>query len=241
MRIDFEAYWSPQPLDGKVYGPREILEMEDTAGIDMVVLMPSPDFRPDNRGLAEAIRGYEDRIIGCAQVNPRFGEEAVEELETAITRWGLKALKLMPTFHGYAVESPTVDPVMEKARELGIPVNIHSGSYNCYPLEIAALAQRYPEVPIIMDHMGYRFRENQAILAARMCPNIYLGTTLICVEPILIKFAVKELGPERVVFGSNAPGSYPDLCVEAIRRLNLGAEAEVLIFGENLARIYKLV
>jgi predicted TIM-barrel fold metal-dependent hydrolase len=53
----------------------------------------------------------------------------------------------------------------------------------------------------------------------------------------VIERAVRELGPERVVFGSNWPNLYSDLAVEAIRRQRLGQEAEELIFGGNLARI----
>jgi len=48
---------------------------------------------------------------------------------------------------------------------------------------------------------------------------------------------VRELGPERVVYGSNWPNVFSDLAVEAIRRQKLGSEAEGLVLGGNLARI----
>ena len=241
MKMDFEFYYSDQPLDGVIYDASKVLEMEDAAGIDRVVWMPQPFFRPDNRGMAKALEGFErrDRFILCCQVNPHFGQEAVDELEYCVTRLGMKSLKLMPTLHGYTIDSPLVYPLVEKCRELGVLVNIHSGSHGCSPLEIAALATRYPEVPIIMDHMGYRYHTREAITAAQHCPNIYLGTTIVSpAEPILVKVAMKEVGPGRIVFGSNGPGTYPDMSVEGIRRLRLGAEAEALILGETLARLY---
>ncbi|HAA75221.1 TPA: hypothetical protein DCE37_08890, partial [Candidatus Latescibacteria bacterium] len=55
-----------------------------------------------------------------------------------------------------------------------------------------------------------------------------------------VKIAVDEIGPERVVFGSNLPEYRPIQVKRAIQRLNLGAEAEELIFGGNLGRIYGL-
>jgi predicted TIM-barrel fold metal-dependent hydrolase len=88
-----------------------------------------------------------------------------------------------------------------------------------------------------MDHMGYREWTADAIEAARDNPNLYLGTTIASFEPITIAHAVRELGPERIVYGSNWPNLYSDLAVEAIRRQRLGQEAEELILGGNLARI----
>ncbi len=233
MKMDFEVYLSPG------YTPEDILALEDQAGIDKAVIMPQVRFGPDNEGLARAIKGY-DRLLGCVCVNPNFGEEALGELRTAITDWGLKGLKLMAPVQAYNISSSIVYPLMDLARELEIPVTIHSGPSPAHPLEIAALVMRYPEVPVIMDHMGHRGYTEQAIRAAEICPNIYLGTTIAAFEPRGVKAAVDALGPERVVFGSNAPSAYPDLAMESIRRLKLGDEIEALIFGENLAKIYKL-
>ena len=88
--------------------------------------------------------------------------------------------------------------------------------------------------------MGYREWVNDAIEVARDNPNVYLGTTIAAFEPVTIKQAIQELGPERVVYGSNWPNLYSDLAVKAIRRARFGREAEELIFGGNLARLLKM-
>jgi predicted TIM-barrel fold metal-dependent hydrolase len=126
---------------------------------------------------------------------------------------------------------------MTLARELGLVVNIHSGSEISHPLAIGALCRRFPDVTVLMDHMGYREWVGDAIEAARDNPNLYLGTTIASFEPTTVERAVRELGPERVIYGSNWPNLYSDLAVEAIRRQKLGSEAEALIFGGNLSRI----
>lgn len=233
LRLDFEVYLGPGG------DPAELIALLDQAGIDRAVVMPRVQLRPDNRGLVAAVRGY-DRLIPCASVNPNFGEEAVQELRTAVTEWGMRGLKLMPPGFALNLLGPATLRVMAVARELAIPVTIHSGPPPGHPLEIAALALRFPEVPIIMDHMGYRDYTGAAIAAAQLAPNIYLGTTLAAFEPGVVRAAVQAVGPTRVVFGSNAPSAYPDLAMESIRRLKLGREAEDLIFGENLRRIYRL-
>jgi uncharacterized protein len=146
-------------------------------------------------------------------------------------------LKIMPSIYNTPPTSANARALMDVARELGVSVNIHSTGNNGSPLEIGALAKRYPEVPIIMDHMGYRNDGREAILAAQDNPNIYLGTTIAAFEPSFIATAIREVGVERIIFGSNLPNCYPDLAVEAIRRGNFGAEAEALILGGNLARM----
>ncbi|MBI3944198.1 MAG: amidohydrolase [Chloroflexi bacterium] len=244
MYIDSEFYYDPAPLDGVLYDPATTLALELAAGIDTVVWMPQPRLRPLNYMMAQALEDFpqRDRFILCGTLNPQFGQETVDELEKCILEWGFKGLKLMATLHGYNLNTPPVYTLLDKARELGVVINIHSGSYNSHPLQIAALARRYPELPFIMDHMGYRSYTGDAVIAAQECPNIYLSTTLISpAEPIMIKFAVARVGPERVVFGSNGPGTYVDMSMEGIRRLKLGQAAEDLIFGGNAARAYNLV
>jgi predicted TIM-barrel fold metal-dependent hydrolase len=235
--MDFEYYWITEPIYGVVYGVKEVLADADAGGIDHVVLIPGNNVNPDNKGLAEAVKG-QPRLIGCCQINPTFGQAAVDELETAITRWGMRSLKLMPMSCNYDIASRTPRAVLDKAYELKIPVNIHSSPWpGCRPWEIAAVAARYPKMPIIMDHMGYRDCVSQAWEVAKTYPNIYLACNTVA-EPLTIKEAVLQVGADRIVFGSNGPGVFVDLAVEAILRLKLGREAEEAILGGNLARVY---
>jgi len=166
LTADYNANLLPGPaLEDRIWGPADILRLEDQAGIDRAIIVPACQVWPDNEGLTTAIRGY-DRLIGCAIINPQFGEKAVRELERCVREWGIKGLKLMPTFHGYPVNAAVVDPLVRKARDLGIPLTVHSGSWNAEPLQISVLADRYPEVPIIMEHSGYRWYLGDALDAA---------------------------------------------------------------------------
>ena len=243
MYIDTEFYFDTAPLDGVLYDAAKTLEIEQAVGIDKVVWMPQPHLRPPNAEMIQALEGFagRDRFSLCCTLNPQFGKETVDELEHCVVEWGMTALKLMPTFHGYALTSPAVYQLLDKARELSVIINIHSGSFNCQPLQIAALARRYGELTFIMDHMGYRYNFADALTAARECSNVYLSTTLVSpAEPILVKYAVAAVGPEQIVFGSNGPGTFVDMSMEGIRRLALGQTAEDLIFGGNAAHIYGL-
>src|SRR5438270_3400433 len=214
----------------------ELFANEDAAGIEYAVVMPTPVPKPDNRALYETA-GQQRRAILCCQVNPNDGEPAFAEIRQSATELGMRVLKIMPAIYSVRMTSPLATALMTTARELGLVVNIHSGSEISHPLAIGAVCRRFPDVTVLMDHMGYREWTADAIEAARDNPNLYLGTTIASFEPITIANAVRELGPERIVYGSNWPNLFSDLAVEALRRQRLGREAEELILGGNLARI----
>jgi predicted TIM-barrel fold metal-dependent hydrolase len=238
--MDFEVYLNTNAsASDRQTALAELFENEDAAGIEYAVVMPTPTRKPDNRALYETA-GSERRAILCCQVNPNDGEAALQEIRQAATEWGMRVLKIMPAIYQVHMTGPLASTLMSTARELGLVVNIHSGSEISHPLGIGALARRFPDVTVLMDHMGYREWTSDAIEAARDNPNLYLGTTIAAFETSTIERAIRELGPERVVYGSNWPNVYSDLAVEAIRRAKFGQAVEELILGGNLARILKL-
>jgi hypothetical protein len=233
--MDFEIYLpTNESAEGRRAALADLAYWEDKAGIELAVVMPNPTPRPDNRALIETLGG-DPRWIACAQVNPNDADAEAQVREAVAL--GCRMLKLMPAIYNASPCGPAATRLMALARELGIAVNIHSGGNNSGPLEIGAAARRFPEVPIIMDHMGYRNEAFHAILAAEDNANVYLGTTIASFEPSHIGRAIEAVGVERVIFGSNLPILYPDLAMEAIRRAKFGQAAEEMIFGGNLARL----
>jgi predicted TIM-barrel fold metal-dependent hydrolase len=242
MIVDCEAYQLTTPLAGKVFGLSGLQKLCHEAGVDKMVVVAEGGVRPKNRELAEALSASSSAgglFVGCAWLNPLFGDEAVRELETAVKEWGFRALKLMPTHHGFRSVSQVPYSLMRKAEELEIPMTIHSGTFFCHPLEIGVLAEAFPKVPVIMDHMGYRYYVAEAIAAARRTPNIYLATTAV-MEPHWIRQAVRELGAEQVLFGSNAPHVWPITQLMVVHQAELSEADERKVLGENAARLYRL-
>jgi len=233
--MDFEAYL-PTDLDaeGRKAALAELAHWEDKGGIAMAVVMPSPIERPDNLALLETLAG-DPRWVPCCQVNPRH-QDAVEQMREAVAG-GCRMLKLMPAIYNVLPTGSHSRALVDVAREAGLIVNVHSGGHNSHPHEIGALARRYPDVTFIMDHMGYRNDGEAALLEAEDNSNIYLGATIAAVEPSFVVNAIKRVGAERVIFGSNAPNVYPDLAAESLRRAKLGAETEALVLGGNLSRL----
>jgi predicted TIM-barrel fold metal-dependent hydrolase len=117
-------------------------------------------------------------------------------------------------------------------------VTIDGDSENCKPSQIAAVALKFPEVPFIMD-MGFRAPVrppeiefgNAMRELVKKCPNLHLGlTALTTCQPAYLMSTIWTGGPERVVFGSNAPSGIPLFAVKGLKWARLDPKTEALIF-----------
>jgi predicted TIM-barrel fold metal-dependent hydrolase len=250
MRIDFQTFLPPVH-EGRPFGPEDLTALADEAGVERFVVMPETTERPDNAGLAGRIAGN-PRMIGCASINPALGAAAVGDFETAVRSFGFRGLRLSPFTHGYAIDGEAARPALEKAGELGVPVTTESCSAGCWPSQVARVAERFPGVTIIAD-VGFRPLappvslglaappEGRIADVARTHPNVYVGmTALAMAETYLIKRILGAVGTDKLIFGSNAPSGIPLFSVGGLRRAGLGDEAEAMILGETLRRIYRL-
>ena len=112
-------------------------------------------------------------------MDPHRGEEGDCCALKAYVDRGAQGVKLMGAIHKYNVDDPMVIPFVEAARDLGIVVSIHSGRDNCSAERIGNVARQVPDVPIIMDHMGFPDGFDTALEVCRECPDVYLGTTIL--------------------------------------------------------------
>ena len=71
------------------------------------------------------------------------------------------------------------------------------------PLFLDVLAESFPEVPIVITKMGrgYDFLFEMCLIVAFKHDNVYLDT--VQSKPAHVARAVAEIGPERVIFGTD--------------------------------------
>ena len=159
--------------------------------------------------MATQIKKYPQYFIGgYVTLDPQAGDKAINELDNAINNWGLNALKLVPQKHGYSPNTKVVDPLLEKASELKIPVSIHSGEApNTLPWQIAECAEKYSDLTIIMAHMGGKNYIEDAIKLAKKIDNIVLENS-VQASFERTKKAVEVLGADRLFYASGAPNCH---------------------------------
>lgn len=161
-----------------------------------------------NSDTAEAVKKYSDTCCGFCFLNPANEPDFIlAELKRCVEEYGFKGVKLEVSVN---CRDERLHPIMEKLSELNLPL-LHHCWYKTVnkcpdesnPADIVYLARQFPAVKIIMAHLagcGYLGVNDIAEY-----PNIYLDTSGGQPVASLVEYAVRKLGPSRVVFGSDAP------------------------------------
>jgi predicted TIM-barrel fold metal-dependent hydrolase len=274
-----EQFKAPDPsqmMDGSI--DRLLGEM-DEAGIDKTVLLALDAgiaFQTDltvrdyNDYVADIVREHPDRIIGFAGIDPRRGKEAVGELQRCFDI-GLRGLKLW-TLTGFYPDDENYYPLYEKVAELGIPMLIHTGmgppgTYLKFnnPIYVDKVAVDFPQINIIMAHMGAPAWVEEAVTILIKNRNVYVDISaweltfkvapfVLCQALTQIKAATGSL--QQVLFGTDWPLFTSTLSlkdwVEGIKTLTMPPPLQMmgmkdftdkdktLILGENAARVLQI-
>lgn len=166
-------------------------------------------FREQHAYVAEVVRRYPDRLVGCMHINPHLGvEAALAELERLHREHGFRAVKLNPSLHAYMPprSRDLLDPIFEAAGRLRLPVIVHMGDTPfAIPVLMAPIAEAHPQTTIILAHLGTQkvSYADEAIYVARKHENVWLETGWGTLPRL--KEAVQALGPGKLVFGSDCP------------------------------------
>ena len=217
--------------------PEEMIAQMDEYNVEKTVISTFPIDES-----IEAVDKYPDRLIGAAWVNPYDGEKALEQIRDAVNNHGFKAIKLHPLCQSYTPNDECVFPIAELARELDIPLMIHTGHPPfSLPWSVAQLADIYPDVTMVMIHMGHGngMYVQSAIDMAKKYPNLYLETSGMPMHT-KIKEAYEPAGSDRIMWGLDAPFHHPT--VEMQRTIVSGLTDEQLedVFYNNAKKLLKL-
>jgi predicted TIM-barrel fold metal-dependent hydrolase len=123
---------------------------------------------------------------------------------------GAAGLKLHPAYDGYPADTPGLDPYLQVAAGHRVPVTVHSAPGPADPDLIARLASRFPSVRFVFYHtyLGPPEGRRRAAKHARDLPNVFLETSW-C-RSAETERLIDEIGPDRVIFGSDAATDGPD-------------------------------
>lgn len=200
------------------------------------------NFQNSNDELAIVASKYSSIVIPFGTINPWYNEKALNEIDRCIDVLNFKGFKLHPWMTGFPINSNMMDPIIERISYYDVPVLIHSGTPPwSEPMQIGELSRRHPKVKIIMAHMGIIDLWKEAIDTAKRNKNIWLETS--GTPSAAIKIAIKELGPERIIFGSDSPygGKGGTLFqLNKIKDLHLPKDINDLILGKNLQFVLDL-
>jgi predicted TIM-barrel fold metal-dependent hydrolase len=239
------------PLPGLLLESSEedLKEAMDEAGVDQALLVAQPPFLENNFVLELSQRNQ--RLIPV--VNIPKGTHRPGQLLRQMVEKGAKALKLHPAWDGEGVDSARYRALIKAATDLNIPVIIHTGHLHSrllYKKPDLGNAERFtswyahfPSTQFVLAHMNLH-NPNLALDICEEFENVWVETSWQPAE--VIGEAVRRMGPDRVLFGSDWPyvGNNMQIGIERIHEgVKIGMlnqEQARLILGGNARRLLGL-
>jgi predicted TIM-barrel fold metal-dependent hydrolase len=210
----------------------------------------------DDQYVADYVAAHSDQLIGFLSLDPtQQGWE--DELQFGHQELKLRGIKLMPMYAGFRPDEPRLDALWGYAQRHHLPVLLHAGTTFVaqapleftLPRHLDPVATRFPDLPIIMAHLGHPY-EGECIVTARKHPNLFADISALHYRPWQFYnslMLVQEYGVwDKVLFGTDYPFTTVDATVAGLRGLNrmlggtslprLSAEAiERMIYRDSLA------
>lgn len=187
--------------------------------------------------LEGSIRKYPGRFIGFAAVPIGLCfEDTVRYIENLFSTYRYAGFGEFTLSSG---QVKLVEPVFRISSDLKkLPIWIHA--FNPLVLsdikEIAELAKLYPDVPVILGHLGGS-NWLESLELAREIPNLYLDISA-WFSTLVLKMVINEL-PFKCIFGVDLP--YGDLQIGKDAVIKLAKEPYVVdaVLGDNMVRLLK--
>ena len=184
----------------------------------------------DDRYVANYVAADPARLIGFLSVDPtQPGWE--DELRFGHQELGLRGIKLLSMYAGFRPDDSRLDPLWQYATKHRMPVLLHTGTtfvaqapLECtLPRHLDVVATRFPEVRIIMAHLGHPY-EGEAIVTARKHPHVYCDISALHYRPFQFYHSlmlVQEYGIwDKVLFGTDYPFTTVNATLDGLRTLN---------------------
>jgi len=201
---------------------------------------PSPDdFRRQNDEVLQALSHWHDRAFGFVYVNPKHVKESLAEIDRCVRNGPMVGVKLWVARRCQAAE---LDPIVARATELKAPVLQHTwfkagGNLpgESTPTDLAELARRHPAAKLICGHSGGDWP--LGLRAIRASATVVAETGGFDPTTGMVEMAVRELGAERVLFGSDAGSRSFGSQLAKVQGADVPADAKKLILRDNLKRL----
>lgn len=196
------------------------------------------DFRHVNKIQYVACQKW-DKLYGMGFINSGYTKEALEEIDRCVYDYGFIGFKL---YHQYFIDEPVLYPIVEKCIQLDVPILVHAGHSPHFNLEqprlsgsehFAGIAKVYPEANIIMAHIGGGGDWQWQIKGIVDTPSIVCDMSGSVVDAPMIEQAVKLLGAERILFGTDMS---VEACVGKILAANISEEDKKTILAGTAYR-----
>lgn len=212
--IVFPVAWAPGERTGGVNGFNEPGDVADNP----------------NDSTAMFVRAYPERLIGFMSLHPH-DPLALGELERSRTDLGLRGIKLGANYQSFDPLESRALAIYREAERHGLPILFHIGTSGvrtapinyAHPLIIDEIAMRYPELRIIMAHMGHPWTVD-SVVVIRKHPHVYADISGLIYRKHTLYQALLQATEwnvmHKLLFGSDYPIVTPAETAAGLRSVN---------------------
>jgi hypothetical protein len=211
--------------------PEVAIKQADEAGVDRTVIFPinNRSYKQANEYIVQTCQRYPGKFIGFARHSAYTEEYPIRPLLFhEVHDLGLRGLKLH--------DQPS-EEILDALKELQIPVVAHLDRV----VDFEEFVPYYPTINFIIAHLGGEMSKDvqehlDAIDLAKRYPNVYIECSIVLISKYL-EMAIDQLGPEKVLLGSDGPEGDVRITCFQVRMLKLPKEHEEMILGGNMLRL----
>ncbi|MGO8718589.1 MAG: amidohydrolase family protein [Acidobacteriaceae bacterium] len=200
--------------------------------------------RIENDRVMRAVRHFPDRAYGSLYLNPENIDFCLQEFDRCVRDGPMVCIGELET--DVLCSSPALDPIVERAISMNVPILQHtwmktSGNVpgESTPYDVVELATRHPKAQFICGHTGGNWELGIRII--RDTPNVCAGIAGSDPTSGFVEMAVRELGAERVVYGSDVGGRSFASQVAKVIGAEIPDSEKKLILGGNMRRLLQPV
>lgn len=238
-----------------------------------------------NNEIARLVKKYPDRYVGTFCLPVLYIEDALKELDRCVNELGLSYWHTHSNYGDHYLYEPQFEPIFAKLNEYGIPFYLHPHNPSCdYLLDygqalssacfgfgvdamntsirliISGLFDRYPNVRMILGHMGEyypyhidrmdnRFGSFKPVDPYIKCEGSFkdyftnknvMMTTSGVFDPTTALCAIHSIGIDNILVGTDYPYENVRGSIEFIKQLPLGlSDKEKILHGNGEEYILK--
>ena len=198
---------------------------------------PTPEqLTADNNAVLEACRHAGPRAHGYVYLNANHLDFSLKEFDRCVRDGPMVGVKL---WIARRCNAPELDPIVRRAVEENVLIYQHTWMKvdgnrpgESSPYDIVELARRHPDAKLICGHSGGDWE--RGIRVIRSTPGLYLEIAGSDPTSGFVEMAVRELGAERILYGSDVHGRSFGSQIAKVLGAAIPDSAKRLILRENL-------
>jgi predicted TIM-barrel fold metal-dependent hydrolase len=229
-----------------------LIEITKTMGFEKIIFIHNSFFFDLDKGLKNTLKlisENKDFLYGYLVYNPHYIENSINMIKEHFGKNGIVGIKMHPEDHLCFITDEKYEPLWKIASERRIPILSHTWNPNV-PSKIQKYADallfekvinKYPKLKIIMAHAGAKdYYYYDVIEMLKRCGNkeIYVDIAGDIFYRGMIEYFVKEIGSEKVLFGSDAPWIDPVFTLTNVLKANITIRDRENILYNNAARVF---